>query len=227
MAIRLTLNIGDVTQLPEAQSAPDPDESPERTFAITHDEIGFILEFDHQRASVPCKEIGALISRIGVGAYVEWRHSRDPEIQTTFRPLNRILQCVNSTPAYQLFLAGFHIGDRIGLFNLGQVQEPAITDRFRYLVDNLPWSRGKRGRLFFLPDDCVTPNVERELVANSKLISAELFLGHGNPHSHVTRKLCIPYATPIGFSTRVQKDTELSWQRIADLVRRQGGGPVL
>jgi hypothetical protein len=227
MAVLLTLNIRDVTQLPEERPAPDPDASPERTFAIAHGAVGFSLDFDGRKASVPDQEIRALLSRVGEGTSVEWRHSRDPEIQTTFRPLNRILQCLNSTPAYQLFLAGFHIGDSIGLFDLGQVQEPAISDSFRYLVGNLPWAGGKKGRLFFLPDDYIAPDVERELVANSKLVSADFFIGQDDPTSHVARKLFVPYATPIGFNTRVQKETEEAWRRISDLVRRQGGGQVL
>ena len=226
MAIRLELRARDVTQLPESRPAPDPRASPERAFTIAHGTGGYSLEYDGRRAIVPNEEIRNLLTRISAGTSVEWRHSSDPEIQTTFRPLNRILQCLNSTPAYQLFLAGFHIADAIGMFDLGQVEETAIADSFRYLVGNLPWPNGKKGRLFFIPDGYVTAEIELELLANTKIVGADMYLATDDRTSPVDHKVFVPYATPIGFNTRVAPETEEAWRRISDLVRRQGGGTV-
>ena len=203
MAILFELHARDVTLLPAARPAPAPDAAPERAFLISHGADGYTLDFDGRRASVPNDAMQDLLVKVAEGAPAEWRYSSDPAIQTTFRPLNRILQCFNSTPSYQLFLAGFHIGDAIGLFDLGQVCEPAIADSFRHLVGSLPWPHGRKGRLFFIPEGYVTtPEVELELMANGKVVSADLFTGEGEPTSHVEHKLFVPYAQPQLASTR-------------------------
>ncbi|WP_197998424.1 hypothetical protein [Gimesia maris] len=72
----------------------------------------------------------------------EWQHSRNPDIQATFRPLSRIVNLINSTPSYQIFLAGFQIAESIGFFDLNQIAEPAMEDSYRYLVGNLSWTSG-------------------------------------------------------------------------------------
>jgi hypothetical protein len=226
MAIRLDLRARDVTQLPDERPAPDSAAAPERAFAIGHGPAGYRLEYDGNTATVPAEEMQNLLDRVGKGTSVEWRHSSDRAMQTTFRPLSRILQCINSTPSYQLFLAGFHVGDAIGLFDLKRLQEPAVADSFRYLVGTLHWSHGRRGRLFFIPDGYVTSGVEQELIGNSKVVAADLFTGDVAPTSHVEHKLFVPYATPLGFNTRVSEETEVAWRQIGDLIRRQGGGPV-
>ena len=120
---------------------------------------------------VPDDAVSNLLTAVSQGTSVEWSHSTDPEIQTTFRPLKRILQRSNSTPSYQLFLAGFHIGDAIGLFQFDMLEETAICDSFRYLVGTLAWQHGKRGRLFFIPDGYADADVEQELLANNKLMA--------------------------------------------------------
>lgn len=226
MTIRLQLRARDVTQIPESRPAPDPNESPERAFAIVNDSGGYRLEYDGRRATVPNKEIRNLLIRVSEGTSIEWRSSSDPEIQTTFRPLNRILQCLNSTPAYQLFLAGFHIADAIGMFDLEQVQESSIADSFNYLVGNLMWTNERKGRLFFLPEGYVTPEVEMELLANTKIVGVDLIRIVDDQTSHVGHKLYVPYATPIGFSTRVSQDTQETWRKINNLMSRQAGGAL-
>jgi hypothetical protein len=138
--------------------------------------------------------------------------------------LNRILQVINSTPAYQLFLAGFQIADTVGFFNLDTVHQDAIVDSFHYLVGNLVWTFGKKGRLFFLPDGYLTDGVTRtELLANSKLFSVDLFSIADGQASHLENKLCVPYATPIGFNTAIQPATEATWRRINHLISQQRG----
>ncbi len=222
MTIRLTLSIGDVTRL--ANPRPAANDSPMRVFEIARSNSSFQFDFDGRTVTVPFHEIPDLLLRVDDGTSIEWQHSSDPEIQTTFRPFNRVLQCLDSTPAYQLFLAGFHICDSIGLFDLEQVPETAIVDSFRYLVGYLAWSNGRKGRLFFLPDDIIDQNIENELIANSKLGSVDLIKIRDDTQSFLSRKLYVPYANPIGFNTIVGKETEVKWQRINELMHRQGGG---
>lgn len=224
MAIFLDLRARDVTLLPDERPAPDFDAAPERSFNIYRGPDGYRLEFDGRHAMVPRDAILNLLARVSEGTSVEWRYSKDPAIQATFRPLNRIIQSINSTPAYQLFLAGFHIGDTIGMFEPAMIAEPAVVDSFRYLVGNLPWPQGKKGRLFFLPEDYVTADAEQELRGNGKLFSVDLYTGDGDRRSHVTHKVCVPYATPMGFNTKIVDQTENAWRRVSELIRRQGSG---
>lgn len=226
MAFKLQLRARDVTLLPDGRPTSDPRVVPERAFTVAHNAGGYHLEFDGQAVTVPDDAMHDLLVRVVAGTPTEWQHSSESAIQQTFRPLNRILQRLTSTPAYQLFRAGFDIGAAIGMFDLGQVREPAVADSFRYLVGMVRGGFGRRGRLFFVPDGYVSEGVEFELLANGKLDSADLFIDERDAHSHVARKLFVPYATPIGFNTRVSPDTEQVWRRISDLVRRQGGGPV-
>lgn len=221
MTIQLRLFARDVTRLPSSRPATDPSASPERSFSIEHGIAGYALEFDSHRANVPVDAIQRLYRHVSEANHIDWQYSSDTEIQSTFRPLRRITQCINSTPSYQLFLAGFHIGDLIGLFNDDPLDPDAIADEFRALDGNQPWPQGKRGRLFILPDGFVTDqSVKNELIANGKLFEADLYIGDNH---HVENKLCVPYATPIGFNTSVQAETESEWRRISSLVRRNGG----
>jgi hypothetical protein len=225
MAIRLELRARDVSQLPELRPAPDPKASPERVFTIAHVVGSYKLEYDGRHANVPDPEIKNLLMRLNEGTSVEWRQSSDSEIQATFRPLNRVLQCLNSTPAYQLFLAGFHIADTIGMFEIEQIQESAIVDRFKKLSGNLPWLSGKRGRLFFIPDE-YNAAIELELLANNKIIVSELYVATEERIIPEGRKLVVPYATPIGFNTQVSPETKVAWRGITSLVTQDGGGPI-
>lgn len=164
-----------------------------------------------------------LLRQVAEGTRVEWQYSKNPDIQSTFRPLNRILQCLNSTPSYQLFIAGFHIGDAIGMFDPDQVDDQAVADSFSYLVGALQAMHGKRGRLFFVPEGyAADPQTKLELLGNGKLFEVNCYRIDGATH-HVGDKLFVPYATPMGFNTRVDRLTEETWRRIANLADTQGG----
>ena len=144
MGFRLEVTARDVTLLPETRPAPSPEAAPVRCFHIEHGGNGYQLSFDGRRALVPDDAVYDLLTKVAEGSRVEWQHSSDESIRSTFRPLHRILQGLNSTPSYQLFLSGFHIGDAIGMFDLAQVEEQSISDSFRYLVGPLLASRGKK-----------------------------------------------------------------------------------
>lgn len=227
MSMQLELNSRDVTMVAgHRPSDVDPEDVPAHQFQIKHaDNLGYVLEFDGQRANVPDDHMGQLFDGVCTATRTDWEYSKDIEIQTAFRPLNRIIQRITSTPSYQLFLAGFHIADAIGMLNLEVVDPETIPDSFRYLVGNLPWLRGKKGRLFVLPEGAVLdPEVRSQLIANGKLFQANFFLGDATGLHHVDEKLVVPYATPIGFNTRVNARTHDAWRDIARLVQREGGG---
>ena len=224
MIFSLTLRIGDVTRLASPRPALHSKDSPMRVFTVARTDSDFKFDFDGQSVTVPFQEIPKLLVRIDDGTLIDWQNSRDPEIQTIFRPFNRVLQRLDSTPAYQLFLAGFHICESIGLFDFSYIPEAAIEDSFRYLVGYLTWPNGRNGKLFFLPDDIVDQSIENELIANSKIGSVELIGILGDAHSILGRKLYVPYANPIGFNTKVDRETEVKWQRINELMHRQSGG---
>jgi hypothetical protein len=226
MAVRICLRARDVTLLPETQPAPLPEAVPRREFAleVVGGEEGYRLEFDGRHATVSSDAMPKVFARVIDGTPVEWRDSSKPEIQAVFGPLNRIVQCLNTTPSYQLFLAGFHIGETIGMLPPSGVDAHAMVASFRYLVGPVVWSYGKKGRLFFLPEGAVTPEVGAELVANGKLLSVTITADGVEPAPQTDEKLFTPYATPIGFNTRVSAETEKAWRRIGELIRRLGGG---
>jgi hypothetical protein len=227
MGFRLELHARDVTLLPETRPAPPPLAAPERIFVIEHDaatEAAYRFSFDGRRAAVPDAAVPDLLSKVFDGTRVTWQHSSDADMRATFRPLDRILQSLNSTPSYQLFLAGFHVGDAIGLFDLQHVDEQSLRDSFRYLVGSLSAMRGKKGHLFFLPDGYIaTPEIKLELMANGKLFWAIIWTSDGQG-SHVdAEKLFIPYVTPIGFNTQISEAAKTAWTRISDLASKQSG----
>jgi len=111
------------------------------------------------------------------------------------------------------------------MLSLDVVAPETVPDSFQYLVGNLPWPRGKQGRLFILREGTVAdPVVRNELIANGKLFESQLFCGDEGRMQHTAEKLIVPYATPIGFNTRVNPQTEEAWRRICDFVRQHGGG---
>lgn len=224
MAIRVLLRARDVTLLPESRPAAALEAVPERQFALGVGADGYSLEFDGRRASVLIEDMRHLFTRVLDGTPVEWRYSSNSEVRTVFEPLARILPCLNTTPAYQLFLAGFHIADTIGLLTSPTIHETGIIASFRYLVGPLVWPYGKKGRLFFLPEQTVTPQVATELIANGKLFSATILTEGWKPTEPIEVKLFIPYATPIGFNTHVGPETEDAWRKIGEMLRRLGGG---
>jgi hypothetical protein len=225
MIIQLQLQARDVTALPDERPYPDAGAVPQHRFEIQHRDTGYSLEFNGNRANVPNEHMAQLARTVSETTRVDWQYSRDTEIQNTFRPLNRILQCINSTPSYQLFLAGFHIAETIGMLSLDVVSSETVPDSFTYLVGNLPWPRGKQGRLFVLREGTITDAVVRnELIANGKLFESQLWFDDDNGMHHVGDKLIIPYATPIGFNTQVHPQTEEAWRRICEFVRHHGGG---
>jgi hypothetical protein len=215
MKMQLKLNARDVTL----------NSVPELRFEIQHGEGGYVLEFGGNRVTVPNKEMDRLFRTISDTTHVDWQYSKDADIQRTFRPLNRVIQCITTTPSYQLFLAGLHIADVIGMLNLDLVDRETVPDSFLYLVGNLPWRRGKQGRLFILRQgEIPDQDVRDELIANGKLFGAQFFVGDAEGMQHVSEKLIVPYATPIGFKTPVGPQTEQTWRRISEFVSQHGGG---
>ena len=217
MPLKLEMETGDVTLI--GKGKPAASTVPVRKFAIEYDlDLCYTLSFDGRHVRVQQNDVTDLFAQVAQHSTVEWKYSKEPEIRSAFDPLNRILQVINSTPAYQLFLAGFQIADTVGVFNLDTVHQVAIVESFHNLVGSLVWSFGKKGSLFFLPEGYVTPEVIPELIANNKLLSINLFSLADEKDSLLENKLCVPYATPIGFNTAVQPETEATWRRINDLV---------
>jgi hypothetical protein len=223
--MKLLLHASDVTLLQDSRPSPNPLDVPSHSFEILHDQRGYTLTFDSHCVAVQDAEMSRLFRSISDTTHVDWEHSKDVEIQNTFGPLNRVIKCLTTTPSYQLFLAGFHIADAIGMLDLALVDHDTVSDSFRYLVGNLPWLRGKKGRLFILREGDVSDQIVRqELIANGKLFAVQYWDGDLDRTSLVDEKLAVPYATPIGFNTHVGSQTEQKWRDIVAFVRQHGGG---
>lgn len=191
------------------------DEVQRRRFQVGRSNQGFELEFDNAKCLVSLSHIDDVFRIVSHHVLPEWQYSKDKEIQSVFRPLNRILTVINSTPSYQLFLAGFQIADEIDLLRQGEIDESAVIAAFHRLNMAVRWKEGKKGSLFFIPDGYVSNSVVlQELISNGKLFWVIL----RSEVSILEEKLAVPYATPIGFNTLVSEDTEATWRRISQLV---------
>lgn len=217
MSLRLELVTGDVTKLPEG-GGHSLEEVQQRDFRIDYrGDQGFELEFDKAKALVGLSHIQDLFKIVSFHVLTEWQYSKDRQIRSAFGPLNRILSVINSTPSYQLFLAGFQVADKIGFLEQEAFEEMAMLTSFSGLLGTVRWKEGKKGRLFFIPEGYVSEHhVRNELVGNGKLFWITLWSGG----SMVEEKLAVPYATPIGFNTPVSADTEDAWRRVTQLVDR-------
>ena len=225
MGIRLNLYASDITKLPEPRPAPHDSLTPQLEFSIQIDQAGIELSYNSSKARVSYEDFLDLAKQISVTTRIDWEYSKDSKVESTFRPLNRIIKCIDSTPSYQLFLAGFHIAETIGLLSLRDVSIESIPDSFRYLVGNVPWPAGKKGSLFFLREGEVQDQeIQKELFTNGKIFSCQLVCGDDSHSSIHELKLFVPYATPIGFGTKVGENTKVEWRRIVDFVRKHGGG---
>ena len=215
MPLRLELKTGDVTLAGEQDDSNGS--VPRRVFRIENDPTkGFTLRFDGHQVLVQREHIRNLITKVTEHALCEWQSSRQTEIRSTFAPLNRIVNAINTTPSYHLFLAGFQIAEAIGFFEFDDIAEADIKEAFLGLVGNLIWSGGKKGRLFFLPAGPVSDNsVREELNDNGKIF----LVYFSSDTASIEEKLCVPYATPIGFATKVSPDTEEEWRRITKMQR--------
>ncbi len=61
-------------------------------------------------------------------------------------------------------------------------------------------------------------------MANGKLFSSFLAHGEDSNESLEAEKLYVPYATPIGFNTRVERETTETWREISNLIQRHREG---
>lgn len=138
------------------------------------------------------------------------RHTPDL-LEPPLRLLVNVTSRINSTPVFQLFLAGIDIAERMGL--VGNSSFDLIRRRFTVLRHSMPSVTGAGG-LFFVPDDLLNghdPAVS-ELVKNNKLCSATII------DAETIRRFYIPYATPIGFvAGPVSNEAERLWDAVRNL----------
>lgn len=135
------------------------------------------------------------------------RHSPD-SLKPPLSLIPSVIQEIKSTPTYQLFLAGVDVAERIDL--VSESPPESVKRRFLLLDKWLPSATGAGG-LFFLPADVAAgypPHLVQELILNNKLCLAAFA---------DTRRLYVPYATPIGFITRVSREAEGLWDEIRAL----------
>lgn len=226
MKIELKLHANDVTKLPDPRPASVDTALHSIDFSVHLGQNVCKLVYNGNAASVTYEQLLDLASKVATTSRVDWEYPRDSDIETTFRPIERITKCIDSTPSYQLFLAGFHIAEVIGMLSLTDIRLESVPNSFRYnLLGNIPWPNGKNGRLFFLRDGEVSnSDVQHQLLANGKLFLASMFVDDGAGPQHLEEKLFVPYANPIGFNTEVADATKDAWKRICKFVRLNGGG---
>lgn len=165
-------------------------------------------------ARIPIDEWPALLQQITVGELVKRRFPGakiDPPLGNP--DVLSVVKQIDSTPSYQLLLAGFDIAERIELAS-GSSPE-MVQRRFEIIHGWMPSFTG-RGGLFFVPHH-VTKNRAAaidQLLVNNKLCSANLTLNCGRPMT----RYYVPYATPMGFVvSKVDADASALWDQVRSL----------
>jgi hypothetical protein len=135
------------------------------------------------------------------------RH-RPESLEPPLREIANVIQQISSTPTYQLFLAAIDIAERIDLVS----ESPPVTVKRRFMqLDKWTPSITGAGGLFFVPHGIVSPSKQQalqELLINNKLCLVAL---------DDMKRYYVPYATPIGFIVRVDRDAEHLWDEVRTL----------
>lgn len=228
MEIQLNLCATDVTKLPNPRPAAIATELPQLNFSIHLGPYGCKITYNANSVTVTYEQLLDLAGKVATTTRVDWERPANDEIETTFRPIERITNCIDSTPSYQLFLSGLHIAEVIGMLSLTDVPIESVPASYRYnLLGNTPWPSGKKGRLFFVREgDVADGEVQHQLMANGKLFSVNMVTIDEAGMHQLDEKLFVPYVTPIGFNVKVNEITKDAWKRISDFVRQNGGGVV-
>ena len=132
--------------------------------------------------------------------------------------LKGVVAKLNTTAAYQLFLAGFECAQLLGLishdwdsiFRLG----PVISDLYT--------GGGKRGGLYFPPDEWFERQSEEvidELLRNNKIGRLTATSNNGSQLDNVY----IPYATPATLPRDLSPDAKHAWDKLRALYDRSIG----
>lgn len=223
MVDKLLLNANDVTLSSKSSSQLAGTRDVTRSFEISRINTGYEFVFDGAKCAVADLKMPLILKQVfsqsGLGLALDV--SDEPESQ--IRQFNRILSRINSTPAYHLFLAGFHISNTVGLFDRTEIAGKDVAASFRYLVGPVRWpGKPKSGLLFFLPDEYVSEEDCKALMKNGKVFKAEFFeLTNDNSTSIDEPKYFLPYAQPIGFQTEVPQSTKSAWERICNLTHER------
>jgi hypothetical protein len=183
-----------------------------RNFQLQADRplTGISLAFDGEQAHIDREDWPALLGQVKTRSLSRWKHTPmegpmgEPDMQA-------LLSVVSNTPAYQLFLAGFDVAEAVGL--VSALPERVVLRRTMGLSGRLPSITGSGG-VFFLPEGLVDDPADAAaldlLILNNKLCHLHVEAGEAVDRHY------IPYATPLGFTTKVTPEAERLWAKVRD-----------
>ena len=225
MPCELKLHAHDVTLNCRPERKASIFRPPQRVYSIVREREMFTLGFDGAKIRIPPAAIAEILVGLRTGSRLDWLQSVCCSQQHLRNPLRKVVELVNSTPAFQLFVAGFHIGETIGMFDDDSIADADVSAAYRGLVGNLEWTAGQRGRLYFPPGGPeVDAPAERELAEAGRLFLAELrySTGEAGPKT-VDRKWFVPYVPALDWVRQVSPEAQILWNRIRSMNRTRRG----
>ena len=201
MTRELEIHTGDVTR----------DEFVVRCFRINLNQSTpeILLTFDNENATVAKDQWHSLIPQVKTRSLKKWKYSQMDEPMGA-PDFQQLLVNVDTTPAYQMLLAGFDIAEAVKL--VSSIQDQVSLNRCISLAGLIPSAVGP-GRLFFIPDSLLihaeTNNIEA-LVRSNKLCKLSVKMTDYDP---VIRHY-IPYAIPIEFLGETSRKSRELWESI-------------
>jgi hypothetical protein len=196
--MRLILKTGDVTgEQKSVRSFRIDVDRPPTSVQLSLSDVEGALAFD---------DWPALVEKVQQNELVKRRFSEG--LPFPLSAISAVVNQIQSTPTFQLFLAGVDIAERIDLASESSLEN--VKRRF-LLIDKWMPSITGAGGLFFVPADMASqfqPRAVLELLQNNKL--GEVVLEN-------VKRYYIPYATPIGFLSKSSPKSEELWDEIRNL----------
>jgi hypothetical protein len=196
MVRTLKLQTGDVTEPSTGR----------RTFSISASIVTFT--FEEFSAELQPADWPAFVEQIKTRSLARWKYSGKMPAPLGNAAFQRLLNQVNSTPSYQLFLASVDIAEYVRLVT--ESDDRAVWSTCRSLSGPIRSTLGPL-RLFFLPDTLVTEAdtaEAKELIDKNKLCELQAEIATYDP----LKKYYMPYQTPQ--VEPVGKDATNLWERI-------------
>jgi hypothetical protein len=182
-------------------------------FVISVDQIpGDVkMTFHEATAVVNSREWLSLLRQVKTRSLSKWKFTKmeDPMGKGDFQ---RLLAEVNTTPAYQLFLAGFDIAVVVGL--VSEPDDQVVLSRCISISGgNMPHAIGPR-KLFVISDRVLQEGGDaiNALVLAKKLCRLTATIGQFEP----VIKYYIPYIPQSGVQANLSPEANALWDRIRD-----------
>jgi hypothetical protein len=173
------------------------------------------LTLDRVPATVGYGQWAFLQAEVASKELHRWQYIPNQETILGSQAMHDLIMQIRSTPAYQLFLAGFDIASHVGLLLLPDTLPPEV----KKLLSNQWVTSSFGGGLYFIPAEWLSRRAAVEvLVSCNRLCIAQLKADTELEAAYV------PYATPVGLLHYLSKEAEALWDDIRERYRAAKAG---